>query len=174
MVTFQKLWDAYPREPGAGNPCTSNGHVNFPDQCAIRVGATLAACGVNTSLLPGVRHCWQHEKSKGHALAAEELATGLKIRPAVGMKQPTLVNPAEFTSVLRGKRGVIFFKDYWRRTVDGREESFAGRTGDHIDLWNGYHLAHSFSMVQIYLRIGSLGVGSDHRAARETWFWEVA
>lgn len=69
---------------------------------------------------------------------------------------------------------MIFFKDYWRRTVDGRQETFAGRTGDHIDLWNGHRMGHIRTAAQIYLRIGSFGFGTDHRWAKEIWFWEVA
>jgi len=35
---------------------------------------------------------------------------------------------------LRGKRGIIFFKDYWQRTINGKKEFFRNRSGDHIDL----------------------------------------
>jgi hypothetical protein len=167
MLTFQKLWDARPHAQGHDNPCTSNGTADFPDPCAIRLGVVLAACHVNTAALPGVRHCWQHDKSKGHTLSAEELARGLKTCPPAGLRPMAQLDPQEFASALRGRRGIVFFKDYWRRTKeDGRKESFAGRTGDHIDLWNGFHMAHPFSAVQVYLRIGSMGFGTDHRHAR--------
>ena len=85
MVTFKKLWDSHPRMRGEENPCTTNGKLNFPDQCAIRVGVALAGCGVNTRRLPGVRHCWQHKNIPGHTLAAEELANGLKNSPVPGV-----------------------------------------------------------------------------------------
>lgn len=175
MLTFQKLWDARPQVVTEDNPCASKGLANFPDQCAIRLGVRLTACSVNTSLLPGVRHCWQHEKSKGHTLSADELAQGLKLRPPGGVRKPVPINPEEFVGALQGRRGIVYFKDFWRRTsADGREESFAGRTGDHIDLWNGYRMSHPGSVARIYFRIGPFGVGSDYRQSKEVWFWEVA
>lgn len=159
---------------GEENPCTTNGKLNFPDQCAIRVGVALAGCGVNTRRLPGVRHCWQHKNIPGHTLAAEELANGLKNSPVPGVRRLVKVNPSEFKSRLIGKRGMIFFKDYWQRTThDGKKETFRNRSGDHIDLWNGYGFAHPRSIVQIYLRVGSFGLGSDHAQSREIWFWEI-
>ena len=173
MVIFRKLWDSHPQVKGNDNPCTTNGKLNFSDQCAIRVGAALADCGVNTSVLPGVRHCWHHEKSHGHTLAAEELANGLKNFPIPGIKTLEKIDPSSFKSNLNGKKGIIFFKDYWQRTNNGKKEEFRNRSGDHIDLWNGYRLAHPRSMVQIYLRIGSFGLGSDHSESKELWFWEV-
>ena len=40
--------------------------------------------------------------------------------------------PGSFQTELKGKTGVIFFKDYWQRG----KERFEARSGDHIDLWN--------------------------------------
>jgi hypothetical protein len=85
------------------------------------VGTALAACGVKTSSLPGVRHCWHHEKSSGHVLAAEELANGLKDFPIPGVKKFIKVEPSDFKSALNGKKGIIFFKGYWQRTVNGKK-----------------------------------------------------
>ncbi len=173
MVTFKKLWESHPQVTGNDNPCSTNGKPNFPDQCAIRVGTALAACGVKTNYLSGVRHCWHHEKSSGHTLAAEELANGLKNFHIPGIMKVIKVEPSEFKRALNGKNGIIFFKDYWQRTVNGKRESFRNRSGDHIDLWNGFRLAHPRSIVQIYLRIGSFGLGADQAQSKEIWFWEV-
>lgn len=173
MLKFEKLWDSHPQVTGNDNPCSTNGKSNFPDQCAIRVGAALAACGVKTNTLPGVRHCWHHDKSEGHTLAAEELANGLAKVHVPGIKKMRKVNPSEFKSDLFGKKGIVFFKDYWQRTVGGKKESFRNRSGDHIDLWNGFRLAHPRSIVQMYLRMGSFGLGSDQSQSKEIWFWEV-
>lgn len=173
MVTFKKLWDSHPQHAGNDNPCATNGKPNFSDQCAIRVGVALVACGVKTSALPGVRHCWHHEKSHGHALAAEELANGLKNMPIPGIGALIKVEPAKFKATLSGKKGIIFFKDYWQRTSNGKKEKFRNRSGDHIDLWDGFRLAHRRSIVQMYLRIGSFGLGADHTKSKEIWFWEV-
>jgi len=79
MVTFQKLWENHPTITGDENPCTTNGKSNFPNQCAIRMGVSLARCGVDTSRIPGAIHCWhKHDKSLGHIIRAEELAKGLE------------------------------------------------------------------------------------------------
>jgi hypothetical protein len=123
-----------PASKSNDNPCTTNGIINFPDQCAIRVGAALAACGIKTNTLPGVRLCWQHEKSVGHALSAEGLACGLKSMPIPGIKKLEKIPPAEFKKQLNGRKGIIFFKDYWQRTNKGKKEDFRNRSGDHIDL----------------------------------------
>lgn len=173
MVTFKQLWEAHPQVTGEDNPCKTNGKLNFPDQCAIRVGVALTACGVNTATIPGVGHCWHHDKNSGHVLAAEELANGLKSRVIAGVSILQKIDPSNFKSHLYGKKGIIFFKDYWQRTVKGKKEVFRNRSGDHIDLWNGYRLAHPRSIVQMYLRIGSFGLGSDHAQSKEIWFWEV-
>lgn len=174
MVTFKDLWESHPQVTGDDNPCATDGKPNFSDQCAIRVGAALAACGVNTASLPGVPHCWHHAKSSGHTLAAEELAMGLRRSAVPGVRELVEIAPPEFKGALSGKKGIIFFKDYWQRTINGKQELFRNRTGDHIDLWNGYRLAHPRSVVQMYLRLGSFGLGSDHSKAKEIWFWEVS
>ncbi len=173
MVIFKKLWESHPQVIGTDNPCTTNGKLNFSDQCAIRVGSALAEIGVNTSILPGVRHCWHHNKSKGHTLAAEELANGLKRFPISGIKKLEKIEPSEFKSKLWGRKVIIFFKDYWQRTNNGKKEAFRNRSGDHIDLWDGFKLAHPRSIIQMYVRIGSFGLGSDHSQSKEIWFWEV-
>lgn len=116
MITFQKLWDYHPTISGENYPCTTNGKKNFPDQCAIRVGVALAKCGVNTSALPGVTHCWHgHKKSEGHVIRAEELANGLKKTPVSGIGKIIQVDPKNFSNELSGKTGIIFFKDYYQR-----------------------------------------------------------
>jgi hypothetical protein len=103
MIVFKKLWESHPQVTGNDDPCSTNGKPNFPDQCAIRVGTALAACGVKTGSLPGVRHCWQHHQSSGHTLAAEELAYGLSMMPIAGVRKAIKVNPSDFKSALNGK-----------------------------------------------------------------------
>ena len=121
MITFQKLWDNYPTTTENKNPCSTNGKSNFRDQCAIRVGVALSACGFDTRKLPGVRHCWQHKNTPGHVLAAEELAKGLKSFSIAGVGKLQEIEPSEFAEKLRGKKGIIFFKDYWQRTINGKK-----------------------------------------------------
>ncbi|MBI3561966.1 MAG: hypothetical protein HY080_09665 [Gammaproteobacteria bacterium] len=173
MLTFQKLWDNHPTITGNDNPCTTNGKVNFSDQCAIRLGVALAACGVNTAHLPGVRHCWQHKKSEGHVLVAEELAHGLKRFPVGGLGSLQHIKPAEFKEVLASQKGIILFKDYWRRTVNGKKEEYRNRSGDHIDLWNGQRLTSWFSWVRIQANFSWEGSFTNFRQAKEIWFWRI-
>jgi len=69
MLIFDKLWKNHPTITGDDNPCQTNGRPNFTHQCAIRMGVCLARCGVDTSRLPGVTHCWYgHRKSQGHTV----------------------------------------------------------------------------------------------------------
>lgn len=179
MITFQNLWDNHPTNTEEENPCMTNGKKNFPNQCAIRVGVALTKCGVKTTSIPGVVHCWQHDKSEGHAIRAEELANGLSKIHLPGLKPVIKVTPSEFSSALNGKKGIIFFKDYWRRTISGKKESLRNRSGDHIDIWNGSRITDLSSWARIHLRIGSLGIHSitdrfsDFEDSKEIWFWET-
>lgn len=173
MLTFQKLWTSHPTITGKDNPCTTAGKINFPDQCAIRVGAALSACGVNTVLIPGARHCWQHKKSEGHVLAAEDLANGLKVYRVSGLGKPQKIAPSQFKRELAAQKGIIFFKDYWRRTVNGKKEEFRNRSGDHIDLWNGSRLTDWFTWARIQAGFSWEGRLSDFKQSKEIWFWRV-
>ena len=173
MITFQKLWDNHPAISGDKNPCSTNGKSNFHDQCAIRVGVALSACGFDTRKLPGVRHCWQHKSTPGHVLAAEELAKGLKSFPIAGIGKLQEIEPSEFAEKLRGKKGIIFFKDYWRRTINGKKESHRNRSGDHIDLWNGHRITDWKSWVRIKFGITIPGYWDDLEDSKTVWFWRV-
>lgn len=180
MIKFKALWESHPTINGDKNPCSTNGKKNFDDQCAIRVGVALSKCGIDTSTLPGAVHCWHdHPKSLGHVIRAEELAVGLSKRSIAGLEKMVKVKPSEFSEVLEGKTGIIFFKDYWQRTINGVTESFRNRSGDHIDLWNGSRLTDPFSWIRIQARFGALGIHSfrddlsDFEDAKEVWFWRV-
>jgi len=180
MITFKKLWDNHPTNTDSKNPCSTNGKKNFSNQCAIRVGVSLAKCGIKTTSIPGAIHCWHgHEKSEGHVIRAEELAKGLEKIKLPGLRSVIKIDPSDFSSKIKGKKGIIFLKDYWRRTTNGKKESFRNRTGDHIDLWNGSSMTDSTSWARINLRIGSFGLHSitdefsDFEDSKEIWFWET-
>ncbi len=124
MVTFKMLWESHPTITSNDNPCKTNGRSNYPNQCAIRVGVNLAKCDVNTSMIPGAEHCWhKRDKSLGHIIRAEEFAKGLE-RYSVfipGVQKIQKVNPEDFKSTLRGKRGIIFFKDFGEELTMGKK-----------------------------------------------------
>jgi len=70
---------------------------------------------------------------------------------------------------LSNQKGVIFFKDFWRRG----DESFQNRSGDHIDLWNGTRLTTRLSYFRIQWGISIEGMASDLMQSREIWFWKI-
>ncbi|WP_188150498.1 T6SS effector amidase Tae4 family protein [Teredinibacter waterburyi] len=163
MVKFKNLWDSYPDEP----PCSKK---DFSDQCAIKVGNALAKCGVKTiTLVKRTRHCWHHEVGEGHTLAAEELAAGLAKVRIQGISSAVEIKPENFKSQLTGKKGIVFFKDYWLRSADkpGRP------TGDHIDLWNGSRLTDWRTWVRIQFGLVIPGVWSDLEKSKKILFWKV-
>lgn len=174
MVTFNSLWKAHPTTSGKSNPCSSGGASNFPNQCAISVGSALAACGVNTKSIPGAAHCWHHDGAEGHVLRAEELAAGLSRTTIPGIHRLEKLRPDGYSAALSGRRGIVFFKDYWQRTTGDRQESFRNRSGDHIDLWNGSRLTDWRSWFRIRLGLTIPGVWSDLEESRQIWFWRVS
>ena len=168
-LSFESLWNAHPEIKGNANPCRlPNGLKAFDDQCAIRLGTALARCGCDATKLKAA-FCWYHPKKEGHILRAEELANALRISPFNGMAPVVKVTVKNFESVLRHERGIIFFKDFWRRG----NETFANRTGDHIDLWNGERLTARFTWFRIQWGFHVEGVASDFFNSREIWFWKV-
>jgi len=168
-ITFHDLWGNYPKNE---YPCSTNGKRQFDDQCAIRVGVALTKCGYNiTQLKPAgkLEFCWHHPKQDGHILRAEELANALhRTRiPSVSVTQK--VNQArDFAIELRGKTGIIFFKDYWRRGTEAQP------SGDHIDLWNGSNITDgALSYLRVQFGLHWEGRISDFRKSKEIWFWSV-
>jgi len=146
------------------------------------MGVSLTKCDVNTSRIPGAEHCWhKHDKSLGHIIRAEELAKGLEKYSVFlpGVQKIQKINPKEFKDRLRGKRGIIFFKDYYQRTNNGKKESFRNRSGDHIDLWNGSRLTDFKTWSRIHIRMGGFGIHSlfddvsDYEDSKSIWFWRI-
>nr|WP_310650563.1 T6SS effector amidase Tae4 family protein [Pseudomonas sp. FW300-N2E2] len=65
--------------------------------------------------------------------------------------------------------GRFFFKDFWRCA----NETTAGRSGDHIDLWNGRRLTDWMSYVRIQMGFSIDGTFSDFHDSKDIWFWRV-
>ncbi len=85
----------------------------------------------------------------------------------------------EFSKEVSGKKGIIFFKDYWQRTHNGKKESFRNRSGDHIDLWDGSKITDWRSWARIHMRMGNFGLHdfvpgwSDLENSKAVWFWRI-
>ncbi|QUM89866.1 type VI secretion system amidase effector protein Tae4 [Moritella sp. 36] len=158
MPTFKKIWDNHPSVENFFDdfPCIDgSGSKAFDNQCAIRIGVALDATGISTAGFTGAR-CW-HGHKPGHILRAEELANWLK-----GASSPfkTMIKfeAKDGFSKINGKKGIIFFKDYYG----------ANNQGDHIDLWNGSRLTRYSSWIEFAAR------GGSHYSKSTVWFWPVA
>ena len=132
-MKFDTLWNNFPDKDNIKRLCINkqkDSNNPFSDYCAIMLSECFIRSGIDLSLLQAKR-CWSHSGKK-HILLADEFANGLRTRPPVGLSAMLKVQPGSFQNTLKGKTGVIFFKDYWQRG----SEIFANRSGDHIDLWN--------------------------------------
>ena len=177
MVAFNTLWRNHPTRTGNLVPCSTKNEIFFKDQCTIRMGVCLQNSGVNVAAIPNVKRCWFHKKNPSHILVAEELAVALKEnrRLIPGMEDLEEINPTDFKTTLKRKRGIIFLKDYSRRLIpnsNGRKERVRDRSGDHIDLWNGMQLTDPRSLARIQQHLVDEN-NSDMELSKEIWFWEV-
>lgn len=102
----------------------------FDDYCAINLSESFIRSGVLVAQAPGGK-CWSHS-GPSHLLRAEGFAKWLNTTTPSGFGKTEKVAPKDFQSVLKGRTGIVFFKDYWQRSG----ESNASRSGDHIDFWN--------------------------------------
>lgn len=169
-ITFAELWNAYPNEAA---PCKNpkTGDAAFSDECAIRVGTCLATAGITNKSFTGAR-CWYEGHPRSHMLRAEEVANWLLLRPFAGCPKPTDITGKNWQAAAKGRTGIVFFKDYWRRDSEKQP------TGDHIDLWNGSSLTAPSLQGRInnFFRF-TLGLGvawySDLAKSRQIWLWEI-
>lgn len=180
MVKFIDLWRGHPINESVTTPCIAphnltnmeGSHVamGFPvfhNQCAIRMGVALRRAGVRPEQLGGCTSCAVHPVSDMHYIRANELANRIASAnlPGVGpIEKYVGAEAADYYPHLFGRTGIIFFKDYWKRSSDG------GRpTGDHIDVWNGYRSSAKWLLEWF----SWLGYYSNYANAGEIWFWEV-
>ncbi|MCA9131369.1 MAG: hypothetical protein KDB22_30005 [Planctomycetales bacterium] len=162
-ATFQDVLAAFDALPK--HPCTN---PTFTDQCAIRLSHALMDCDVDLSGLHATR-CWSDTSvyNKTHIIRAEEFGNAIKSTSLSGLGKLQTVAPSKYQSELSGKTGIVFFKNYWQR----QGETFANRTGDHIDLWNhnrttGYWFSWSRNFWE-----SISGDVSDRNKSSEVWFW---
>lgn len=173
LICFEQLWEAYPDD--AITHKSEHGSDIFDNHCAIQLSHTLYSNGILLKGYKGAR-CWGCPQDNGqggiHAIRAQELADYLEAQPFAGCPKPIRLSGDTFQDNVRGKKGIIFFKDYWRR---GGEQNF---TGDHIDLWDGAKLASiGWLRTWIRLRFPELSENrlrmSDLTRAPVVLFWEI-
>lgn len=179
MVVFADMWYRHPANNATTYPCIaprtlvnlegksiSPGFPVFGNQCAIRMGVCLKNAGVSPSDLGGIATCSVHASDEMHYIRAQDLADALARANIAGLgkvERITGKDAAEFYGRLFGRTGIIYVKDYWRRSGE------SSPTGDHIDVWNGYRSSTKWLMEWF----SWLGYYSNYAEAKEIWFWET-
>lgn len=155
MAKFDSLWKNHPTVESLIDdfPCKKNGSKAFENQCAIRMGVAFGKSGINMDSFKGAK-CW-YGHNPSHILRAEELANWLK-SPFSPYKQRIEFEGVNGFDSIFGKKGIVFFKDYYG----------PGNQGDHIDLWNGSRLTRFSSWFDF-----SFFGGGRHYKDATVWFW---
>ncbi len=170
MLSFPKLWANHPNVKREA-PLLDKG--TYQNQCAINLYAALIRSGVNAKTFRG-RLSWQKNRPK-YAIRAQELADWFASpfgrSSGVMMPQVQKFSGKEVFEKIKGKRGIIFFQNYYG----------PGNQGDHIDLWDGSRLTSLDTWLRIHARIGGFGLhslstsffGSDFEKSASVWFWQL-
>ena len=168
MLVFKQLWNYFPKKSEIQGKCRNkqpDSSKPFKDYCAILMSEALIRSGVSTTGAK-VKKCWSHQGMK-HILLAEEMALWLDRSNIGGLGKLEKIDSNTFQEDLKGRTGIIFFKDYWQRG----KESFESRSGDHIDLWNQNEITGSSMLMRDILEF--FNRVSDLNNSKEVWFWEV-
>lgn len=151
---FDTLWSKHPRNwsPRVIDPCTTNGQLNFPDQCTIRLGVSLSMSGVSLASYSGA-FCWSGH-GRQHPLRVEEMKRWLNSGNATfvrraGISKRNNQGIQKSHHAYLGVRGIVVFQNFWG----------PGGQGDHCDLWNGTELG--------------LGDLNFFERSQEIWFWPM-
>lgn len=168
MINFENLWKNFPNKETVKKSCTNKqkgSNKPFDNYCAILLSECLLRSGITISNFKG-NSCWSHAGKK-HTLLAKDLANWLAKSPPHGFGKKEKITSASFQEDLKGRKGIIYFKDYWRRG----SENFNNRSGDHIDLWNENEITGSSMFYRSIVEL--FGFVSDLNKSKEIWFWEV-
>jgi hypothetical protein len=152
-ASFADLWKNHPSNNAENAPCKDKqGASAFPNQCAIRLGVAITASGVSLSSFHGA-FCW-HGHGRVHPLRVEQVIKWLNggrarfVGKGVSTKRPK--KGKIDANAFANQRGIIACRNFYG----------AGNQGDHIDLWNGFAMAH-----------GSVQYITE---SEEVWFWAIA
>lgn len=174
-VRFADLWSAYPSGYPYVDAKTGKPPRGYENQCAIKVSKALHGVGVEMKSFRGSSISLDKLRA---GVVATELSNWLKLQPFCGLpEQPENVTGPDWQEKIKGRTGIIYFEDYWRRSGESK-----AATGDHIDLWNGSRLpANAANNAR---RIGINSVQwlpwplddfnfSDLAGSKKILFWEV-
>jgi len=109
MVSFSLLWSFHPANLGIINPCTTDGTINFNNQCAIRMGVCLKES------LNNLAEFWQRQVFKFKALILSIVILWLK---SITKKLETWLSPvgraykASIPLLLFFAKGTTILKKY--------------------------------------------------------------
>lgn len=177
-VKFADLWKGYPGSPPYVDPKTGKPPPGYSNQCALKVSAAIHSVGIEMkSYAFGDR---VKINGKNAAALASNLANWLKQVPFCGLpKQPENVTGEKWEDKIKGRTGIVYFADYWKRSTDKEGQP----TGDHIDLWNGSRLTASgfigtLTTTARYFGQRSFLPGtdwgySDLGTSKSILFWEI-
>jgi len=179
-VTFKELWSNFAGEKTPPYNVNGKAPKGFENQCAIRMSVTLHRVGVKmTSFSSSVVKPEGKASTIGRILLnnmatstrANEMAQWLNTRPICGVGARQDVTGSNWESKVKGKTGIIFFGEYWSRD----DESSAGASGGHIDLWNKDTLTPGWaSTLRFTFRISRLPFAySDLGKSKRIYFFEV-
>jgi hypothetical protein len=183
-LRFDDMWKAHPLNWSVPEPAPfkkDDGVTRlYEDQCAIKISIALQDGGLAMGTFKGAtakRPVRQLGRTVRGALRAEEVAKWLTL--AIGKPESSLGGSAVIER-LKGKRGVVFFKDFWQREVPGTpptSEAFGNRSGDHIDLWDGTRIPNAppvdFSRAATTAPNPVDWWSRYFGNAKEVWFWEL-
>lgn len=144
--SFNTLWTWHPGNRGNYEPCTTNGTINFENQCAIRMGVCLTNSGILLGTFTGAKCYPGHNHNQSHILRATELAEWIEKQPFHFGKAKKNATSSDYMN----KKGIVYISNFYG----------TGNQGDHIDLWNGSNMAR--------------GDISYFSRAEDVWFWELS
>jgi hypothetical protein len=171
-ITFAELWAAYPEGMPFTDPKTGDVPKGFENQCAIRLSVTLHKVGIEMRSFGGKGQI--RLNGMRTAVLASEMADWLKLKPMAGMGRTESITGADWQQKIKGRTGIVAFKNYWQRDGESRP------SGGHIDLWNGAQLTSNGirgAMTNFFrFTLGSttgFGSYSDLGKSTEILFWEI-
>ncbi|WP_415919445.1 T6SS effector amidase Tae4 family protein [Tateyamaria sp. SN6-1] len=88
-------------------------------------------------------------------------------KPVVGLPDVQKATGDNFEDKFNNKQGIIFFKDYWQE----KGQSFAQRSGDHIDLWRNGRMPSAPDWRRELAEL--VGLVTHLEYSKEVWLWEL-